>query len=607
MKRIEKGSLILVIILGVAVSILAIRCTPAKQYKVLSFFFDGVPDPNKKEEINPANKSDSGLIASVYKPEFYTHKPYEEEKCKSCHAEGISNALLKPVPELCYTCHEDFTVKYQRVHGPVASGNCLLCHNQHMSKYEKILIRPGQDICLYCHESKQVLSNPIHKKIGTANCTECHNPHGGNNSGMITGNSCFTCHTDFSACYPVLHGPVASRNCTACHDSHSSKTPKLLVREGGQLCLFCHNPEQVFRSDAHKKVKASSSCLECHNPHGGQDRFVLLESIRPVKMQEESSAPEAGMSTYPSAGTLVKNEASAKMGADTAATAPGGKMNTEKVVEAHSSGKVDSLKNTGGGKIDTVSTLKTEPIQAKADSLKKTGVSKTDTASALKAIPVKAKSDSLKKTGAGKTSASAKGNNRSKDSRARLNSSTSGKGGVVSLQKHIPDTNARRRKNLARKTEKTKTKAIETEKVNTSPPGTMNRPGIGRQERPVMKKNSSTAKISSRVPVKSKAPSYAKASDGKSAKGEKGATKVLSKTGKQTPEEVRAKRAKDLMEAAVIGKHSNSLVKPKGHPRYKHHRKKSKKSNKHLSARQKAGHNYKQKVKQWAQPLTEPK
>ncbi|HXC06060.1 MAG TPA: cytochrome c3 family protein [Bacteroidia bacterium] len=325
MKRVKKGTVIFFSLLGFAAAILVVRCTPVKQYKVLSFFFDGVPNPNKAPDSQQLVKGDSNLIVSLYKPEFYFHKPYEEEKCKSCHAEGISNALLKPVPELCYTCHEDFNVKYTAVHGPVASGNCLMCHNQHMTKYEKLLIRPGQELCLYCHESKQVMANPLHKKIGTITCTECHNPHGGNNRGMLTGSSCYTCHTDFSSCYPVLHGPVASGNCTVCHDSHSSATPKHLVREGSQLCLFCHNSDQVYKSPAHAKVKNTSSCLECHNPHGGQDRFVLLNTIRSVRMPEpvyiavitpdtvkkETVAKEAGLPAEAIAKTGGRQQAAA--------------------------------------------------------------------------------------------------------------------------------------------------------------------------------------------------------------------------------------------------------------------------------------------------------
>ena len=259
-----------------------VRCTPEKQFKVLSFFFDGVPDSTKKTEVASVVKNDSlGVpIVTNIKPESYLHKPYAENKCISCHENEFSNRLIKPLPELCYTCHEDFGNKFQTLHGPVASGNCIACHNQHEAKYEKLLEREGQQLCLYCHEAKQVLKNKVHDKIGTRNCTECHNPHGGDNRGILNKGTCYNCHQNFESKYNFVHGPVVSGNCAGCHDSHGSSAPKLLLRESQQLCLFCHNAEQVFKNPAHKKVK-TKNCIDCHNPHGGEDRYILIESLRP--------------------------------------------------------------------------------------------------------------------------------------------------------------------------------------------------------------------------------------------------------------------------------------------------------------------------------------
>lgn len=285
MKRVQNNNLFKFLLIVAVISMTVVRCTPEKQFRVLSFFFDGVPDPNKKVEDSVFVSKDSlgnATSSVITKPESYLHKPFGENKCKSCHQSEFSNELIKPIPELCYTCHEDFGSKFQTLHGPVVSGNCLGCHNQHEAKYEKLLDREGQDICLYCHEQKQVMRNKVHEKIGTANCTTCHNPHGGDNRGILKKESCFGCHENFAAKYNVLHGPVVSGNCGGCHDSHGAKTPKLLLRESQQICLFCHNADQVFKNAAHKKVK-TKNCIECHNPHGGEDRFILTEALRPYK------------------------------------------------------------------------------------------------------------------------------------------------------------------------------------------------------------------------------------------------------------------------------------------------------------------------------------
>ena len=282
MKIANKKTLLKFLLFIVFVAMTMVNCTPEKQYRVLSFFFDGVPDSTKKNDVASIVKNDSlgAPVATTIKPESYLHKPYGENKCNSCHQGDFSNRLLKPVPELCYTCHEDFNNKFQKLHGPVASGNCLGCHNQHEAKYEKLLEREGQQICLYCHEAKQVLKNKVHKTVGTQNCTNCHNPHGGDNRGILNKGVCYTCHENFENKYNFVHGPVVSGNCGGCHDSHSSTVPKLLLRESQQICLFCHNADQVFKNAAHKKAK-TKSCVECHNPHGGEDRYILVESIRP--------------------------------------------------------------------------------------------------------------------------------------------------------------------------------------------------------------------------------------------------------------------------------------------------------------------------------------
>jgi predicted CXXCH cytochrome family protein len=281
MKWANKAAIFTFLLLGVFVELFFVGCSSEKQHSVLSFFFDGVPEPKKEPElVNPVTSADSVLVENKEsKPDFYIHKPYEEEKCKSCHEEGFSNALIKPVPDLCYTCHEDFGNKYKTLHGPVASGNCTGCHNHHMSKYESILERPGQQLCLYCHESAQVLKNKMHEHIGEKNCTECHSPHGGENSGMLNSGSCLNCHENFSSKYSFLHGPVSSGSCSSCHDSHNSKSKKLLLRDSQQLCLFCHNAEQIFNNATHKKNR-KNNCTECHNPHGGEDRFFQKSMLK---------------------------------------------------------------------------------------------------------------------------------------------------------------------------------------------------------------------------------------------------------------------------------------------------------------------------------------
>jgi predicted CXXCH cytochrome family protein len=153
---------------------------------MLTFFFDGVPAPDstRNDTIDNSALADNNLSNQVNATptvfaEYIVHYPYQEKECTSCHDENSKSELIAKQPELCYSCHDDFTSKYKYIHGPVAAGYCTSCHNPHMSKQQKLLTRAGQDVCLFCHDSKSVYKNEVHKDIADAVCTECHNPHGG--------------------------------------------------------------------------------------------------------------------------------------------------------------------------------------------------------------------------------------------------------------------------------------------------------------------------------------------------------------------------------------------------------------------------------------------
>jgi predicted CXXCH cytochrome family protein len=147
--------------------------TPAR-YKVLSFFFDGVPNPEeiKAAELREKAKREAaegkaGTLGSQ-------HAPYAEKKCNSCH-ERSTNVLVAPKEELCYRCHK-FKTENKWVHGPVVSGGCTVCHDPHSSRYRFLLVSESESFCFYCHDEKVIKEIEAHKGID-AKCTDCHNPH----------------------------------------------------------------------------------------------------------------------------------------------------------------------------------------------------------------------------------------------------------------------------------------------------------------------------------------------------------------------------------------------------------------------------------------------
>jgi predicted CXXCH cytochrome family protein len=161
---------------------LVTACSVQTRYRVLSFFFDGVPEP-----VQPGAGPNSAA-PTAEKPEpyvrprrvIYYHPPYRENRCRACHSpEG--GLLYKTAKEgLCQTCHPDVPGEVPYLHGPLAVGECLSCHDPHQSEHPGLLFDDVRNVCLSCHDAAQVEDGAHHKSIGTRSCIECHYPHGGN-------------------------------------------------------------------------------------------------------------------------------------------------------------------------------------------------------------------------------------------------------------------------------------------------------------------------------------------------------------------------------------------------------------------------------------------
>jgi predicted CXXCH cytochrome family protein len=155
-------------------------CESRSSYKTLSFFFDGVPDPDKV-----ANKGlgagKEGLSAG-WKGSI--HGPFASKNCEACHNRTEGNALVLPIDKLCYKCHVLNFENMKWVHGPLVAGGCRVCHSPHKSGYPFLLDAPVEKLCYKCHERKAVLKNKAHEDL-TVGCIECHNPHASQQQFML--------------------------------------------------------------------------------------------------------------------------------------------------------------------------------------------------------------------------------------------------------------------------------------------------------------------------------------------------------------------------------------------------------------------------------------
>ena len=118
-------------------------CVTSGNYKYLSYVFDGVPNPEIKENLeNDLIDSFTLIVAkdtANIKPLVNKHLPYATNECYVCHNKNAMGSYIKPQPALCYQCHDDYSENYNSIHGPVGAGYCTSCHSPHKTKSEKLL------------------------------------------------------------------------------------------------------------------------------------------------------------------------------------------------------------------------------------------------------------------------------------------------------------------------------------------------------------------------------------------------------------------------------------------------------------------------------------
>ncbi len=82
-------------------------------------------------------------------------------------------------------CHNTMS-KDKFVHGPVAVGECTMCHIP-TDKHKFALSENIGDTCYKCHE-KVDTKNGVHMSVKEGNCTECHDAHQSPNKFLLRTN-----------------------------------------------------------------------------------------------------------------------------------------------------------------------------------------------------------------------------------------------------------------------------------------------------------------------------------------------------------------------------------------------------------------------------------
>ena len=187
----------LLVAIGMLGPVVLVACAATTRYEVLSFFFDGVPDPSEqyRRAIGPGRDDLRALSLEerarlqrqrLKQKPIYFHEPFEKKQCERCHSFAGTRKggwmmglpkLLAPKEQLCKRCHEPPEKRF--VHGPVALGLCAMCHEPHRSDHPHLLeTATARELCVRCHEGQTFVTEEEHARFGDKDCAECHDPHG---------------------------------------------------------------------------------------------------------------------------------------------------------------------------------------------------------------------------------------------------------------------------------------------------------------------------------------------------------------------------------------------------------------------------------------------
>ena len=188
--RIARSGTVLLGLLGIAAIGLGLAsCSSTSSYEILSFFFDGVPNPNAPPEPEPKEPARDPRRAEAAQPRptpAVVHRPVREKRCSECHGTRRGGSIFMGQPrmlgsdsQLCFQCHQLAEREYQ--HAPAVAGLCTRCHHPHQSEHPRLLLEAKvADLCRACHSAETFATQQEHEARADRDCHSCHDPHASN-------------------------------------------------------------------------------------------------------------------------------------------------------------------------------------------------------------------------------------------------------------------------------------------------------------------------------------------------------------------------------------------------------------------------------------------
>lgn len=258
--------------------------TPPRKPSASRFIAADHPAPRPAEPLEPGATCVTPECHASFGVADRIHGPIAAGDCFTCHADdtgGHVYPLLRDGDRTCTFCHQVGNTRLHQ-HAALEEPGCLGCHDPHAGRKFLLVEESVDQICLNCHVLEEA-KHP-HGPYAALECAACHQPHESNNAHLLRGGDavehCYVCHTDMKFVMsnaPVVHDP-ATRECTTCHSAHSSNFEYHLKQPIGDLCLDCHTglEEAIASSNtAHAAVFTGESCANCHDPHAsGRPRLL---------------------------------------------------------------------------------------------------------------------------------------------------------------------------------------------------------------------------------------------------------------------------------------------------------------------------------------------
>ena len=217
-----------------------------------------------------------------------------EAGCDTCHEIRNEKSatlveLVSPKDELCFTCHEKPTDGV--VHGPYAKGQCVLCHDPHVSDFPNQLRAEGNALCLGCHQNRTIKGNvKLFNSSQELTQSEFQQIPKIDLDPTLRFGHPMGLHWVAEA--PDDLHPGKKMSCLTCHENHWS-TREELVRTAEykgkkvDVCDACHSTrDAASMAEAQKRADELEAQRQKEEQSRGKQPSVTPVKIRPPKKKQ---------------------------------------------------------------------------------------------------------------------------------------------------------------------------------------------------------------------------------------------------------------------------------------------------------------------------------